>query len=100
MPFGNEAIRGKQPVQGTGRNSVHVRQISPGDRAQTHEVEIGVLCNQWVEGPLDEGDSAGESVFPLIKLQSTADAAVPMLIQYGRHVGMEKRLAVAPAGNG
>ena len=66
VPFRDEAVRGKRPVQRAGRNSVRVRQISPGDRAQPHEIEIGILCYQRIEGPLDAADSTREGVFPLI----------------------------------
>ena len=65
MPFRDEAVRGKRAMQRAGRNSIGVGQVTPGNRAQTHEIEVGILCNKRIEGPLDEADPARQGVFPL-----------------------------------
>src|SRR6202051_194023 len=97
MPFGNETVCGKRAMQRAGRNSIRVWQISPRNRPQAREIEIGILCHQGIESPLDEGDSAGQGVFPLIKLQPTAYPAIPVTVEDGCHMRMQKRFARAPS---
>ena len=73
--------------------------IPAGDGAEAHEVEVGILGDQRIEGPFDQADPSRKGVFPLKQLQSPADAAIAVPVEHGRHVGVEKRLARAPSGN-
>jgi hypothetical protein len=100
MPFRDQAICRERTVQWAGRDSIHVWQISPGYGPEAHEIEVGILCNQGVERPLNQRNSACKGVFPLLELQAAANTPVPVTIQDGSHVRMEKRLAGTPARNG
>src|SRR6267378_8299890 len=83
-----------------GRDSVGVGDVSPGYGAQAHEIKIGVLCNQRIECPLDQGNPARQGVGALKEFQLAAYAAVSMRVLHCRHVGVEERLAIAPSCDG
>src|SRR3981081_2288001 len=100
MPLGDQSIGWECSMQWARRDSVGVWDVSPGDGTQTHEVEIGVLCNEGIECPFNQGNPASEGVGALEQLELAAYAAVTILAAHRRHVGVEKGLAVAPSCDG
>src|SRR5580765_6452514 len=99
MPFGNQAVRGQRSVEGTGRDSVSVGDVSPSDGPEAHEIEIGILGYQRIESPLDEIDASCQCVCSLIELQPATDAGIAVRRQDGGHMGMEERFSCAPAAD-
>src|SRR5882762_44487 len=83
-----------------GRDSVGVGDVSPGYGTQAHEIKIGVLCNQRIECPLDQGNPARQGVGALKEFQLAAYAAVSMRVLHCRHVGVQERLVIAPSCDG
>src|SRR5882762_839417 len=83
-----------------GRDSVGIGDVSPGYGAQAHEIEIGVLCNQRIECPLDQENPASQGVGALKEFQLAAYAAVAMRVLHCRHVGVEESGAIAPSCDG
>src|SRR6266403_98461 len=83
-----------------GRDSVGIGDVSPGYGTQANEIEIGVLCNQRIECPLDQEHPASQGVGALKELPLAAYAAVAMRSADRRHVGVEERLAIAPSCDG
>ena len=77
--------------------AIDIRQVPPRNCSEPHKVKVCVFRNERIEGPFDPADSAVEGTLPLEELQASADAAIPIFLQDGRHVGMEKRLPVTPA---
>ena len=54
VPFGNEVrSEWQRAVQGAGGDSVGIGEIPARDGPEAHQVKIGVLGDQRIEGPLD-----------------------------------------------
>src|SRR5216110_2649795 len=86
-------------MQRAGGWPIKVRQVSPGNRSQPVQIEVGIAKFQGIKGPLNEPDSPAESFFTLEELQQAAHAAIAIIACHAGHVGMEIRHALPQAGD-
>ncbi len=88
-------------MQGTAGDSVGVWDVAPRNGAQTREIEVGILCNQRIEGPLDEGNPAGQGVSPpdIASIGGRRRGLDGRARRY-RHVRVQEGFSGSPAGDG
>src|SRR6266566_3113806 len=86
-------------MQRAGGCPINNNQVSPGNRSQPVQIEVGIAKFQGIKGPLNEPDSPAESFFTLEELQQAAHAAIAIIACHAGHVGMEIRHALPQAGD-
>src|ERR1700722_11655807 len=99
-PFRNQTVRRHAAMQRTGCDSVAIRQITAGDGAQTHEIQVSVFNLKWIERPFDKFYPALQSVFALKQFQTSPDSTIAIIFQNGGHVRMKEYLPLAKSGDG
>ena len=100
MPFDEEAVGSDTAVKRAGGDSIKIGDEVAGESAETIEIKMSVARFEWVEGPFDEANLAGEGFVALKKLQHAADAAIAMGGENAGHVGMEVAGAAADPSHG
>ena len=97
-PFGDEAVGGQPGVQRAFGDAVAVRNVAPGDGAESHEIEMRVFQFQRIERPFDQANVALQRVLALKEFQAAADALVLVFGQHGGHVRVQEWFSAARAG--
>src|SRR5579885_3462854 len=86
-------------MQRTGGLAIQVRQVSPGNSPQAVQVEVCVAQLEWIKGPLNQPNAAGQGVLALKELEHAADAPVAVGGIDAGHMGVQVGCAFAKADN-
>src|SRR5690349_5990449 len=74
--------------------------VAPRDRAQTRQVQVGILDFQRIESPFQQLNPLLDGVIPLRQFQPPSQAMVAKRVAYGEHVRMQVSMPGAAAGDG